>query len=169
MQQRGKTAIVSMLAALLLPTLLAAEEVPPRHYSAPIGLTEADALRIVIAPAPMRIEGPAAVCQTLVKVEILDALDMGVLATFGPLSISPGASFLADFTATVRARPERREVIVSATIKRAAHRSAERGSLDAICPLLGSIQLYDRATSRTIGHIGSADLTWSISEASPAG
>ena len=72
----------------MLPALLAAQEVPRKLYSSPIGLSQADVLRILVAPATPRIQGPAFFCDAVVTVEVLDAMNMMVLATIGPESAS---------------------------------------------------------------------------------
>jgi hypothetical protein len=47
------------------PAVPAAQEVPPKHYGGPIGFTESGALRIVVASAAIRNDGPAAVCRAV--------------------------------------------------------------------------------------------------------
>jgi hypothetical protein len=132
-----------------MPRLLVAQEVPRKLYSVPIGVTQAEALRVVIAPAQLRFQGPASLCQARVTVDLLNAIDMSVVATAGPTPVSIGASFQTDFTAPVGAPPERREVVVRITIERTPGRTAEQGTPGKICPVTASLQLFDVATGRT--------------------
>jgi hypothetical protein len=149
MKRRTLIAAGLLVLGVSLSSGLAAQEGPRKFYTAAIGLTQADALSVVIAPAPLRFQGPATLCQATVTVELLDALDMSVLTTAGPTQVSIGTSFKTDFTAQVGAPPARREVVVRATVERNPGRPAERGSLREMCPLLSSWQLYDVATGVT--------------------
>jgi hypothetical protein len=143
----------------LLPALLAAQEAPRTLYSAPAGLTAADGLRILIAPLPVRLpQGPSVLCDAEVTVEILDALDMTLLARFGPTAMGVGKSFLADYTASVGPAPARQEVVVSATLEHRPFRAVERGVLGGLCPMRSSLQVYDPKTGRTTQLVDNLDI-----------
>lgn len=127
---------------------------PEENVRQSIGLTETDALRVVIAPTNLRIQGPASLCQANVTVEFLDATNLTVLASEGPILVSIGSSLEVDFSADVGAAPARKEVLVRATVDRAPGRSAEEGTLGGICPLSASLQMYDILTGRTVVYVG---------------
>jgi hypothetical protein len=153
MIRRTTSSILTGALVALIPALLAAQsqqEVPRKHYSSPTGLTATDGLRIVIAPLPIRMpQGPSKLCDAEVTVEILDALDMQLLARFGPQPIGVGASYQADYKAAVGRPPTRQEVVVSAVLERKPFRTVERGTLPELCPLRASLQTYDLTTGRT--------------------
>ena len=145
-----RTVAAGILIALSLPAFLAAQEIPRKLYSHPVGVTELDNLRVILAPAPPRLDVPKDLfCQVVVTVEILDALSMAVLESFGTQTIGPESSLVVDFKPLVGPPPARQEIVVRTTIQRDPNPKSERGSLEDVCPLLGSMQVYDAGTGRT--------------------
>ena len=61
--------IAAVVIALALAGATAAKEIPRQIYSEPIGLTELDGLRVVIAPAPIRLDTSELFCQAEGKLE----------------------------------------------------------------------------------------------------
>lgn len=150
MRSTLKTAAVLTLLGALVPVLLAAQEVPRRHFSPPFGLTEQSVARVLIAPMPLRLQGPQNLCLAEVTVEFLDPIDLTVLATFGPTVVGIGNGFQADFSPEPGPPPARQEVVVRTTIERTPGRAIERGATARVCPLTHSIQVLDPADGRTL-------------------
>lgn len=155
-----------MLLNLSLPGFLAAEEVPRKHYSPPLGITQTDGLKIIFAVGAIRIQAkPNHFCTAAVTVEVQDAIDHTVLATFGPSSVSQARTFVVDFQARPGPPPARQEVVVVISVPRTPRRDIEFGALPDLCPFIGSIQSYDLLSGRTTVFIESSG--WAQYECSP--
>ncbi len=149
MNRANPVVALTLAAGCLASTALMAQEIAPNYYSRPIGVTQNEMLRVIIAPAPLRFQGPASLCQARVTLELLDALTMSVLSTLGPSTVSIGDSLQSDFMVPIDPPPARRELVVRATIVRTPTRPAEEEVLSRVCPLLGSVQTVDVQTGRT--------------------
>ena len=115
-----------------------------------MGLTQNDGLKIILGVGDVRIQAnPNQYCIAAVTVEVLDAITHTVLATYGPRNISPTSAFSANFLTDPGRPPARREVVVTAKVERKPRRDVEPGIIPLICPLTGSIQIFDVATGRT--------------------
>ena len=153
---------LAIALAFLLSAATSAKEVPRLLYSRPVGLTEAEGFRVVIAPLPARLQVSPAFCQAEVTVEILDAMTMQSLKLVEGVPIGPGTSLEADYQAVVGPPPNRQEVVVRVAIERVPAKQAERGSLAEICPLVASWQLFDLTTGRTLDTSDGDDDQWEL-------
>lgn len=148
MKRPSRLTVALMLSCVLVLPSLEAQEIERALYSAPFGLTENESVRVLIAPMPLRVQGPTSICNAEVTLEYLDANDLTVLSQIGPVPIAIGTSFQSDFTPDVGPAPQRQEVVIKATLERTAVQSFEEGALSAVCPLRGSVELLDVATGK---------------------
>ena len=56
MKLSTRTATAVVLLSLLLPAFVAADEVPRKTYSGPLGVTETDGLKIILGVGAFRIQ-----------------------------------------------------------------------------------------------------------------
>ena len=135
-------------ARLDAPTTSGAPELPHDFYSRPTGLTKQDVLRVTVAPVPSRVEAPNGLCELLATVDVLDARDLTLLESLGTATIGHRSSFHADFRASVGTPPARQEIVIRTTIERSPVQPPDGGTRTGVCPLSGSLQIYDADSGR---------------------
>jgi hypothetical protein len=138
-----------ILDAIAAGSSAQAQEAQDKHYSTPIGLVQNEMLRVQVVPAGARIQTAPSTCNANVTVDILQANNLQVLSSSGPVPVMIGNSLTFDFSPFQAMAASRVEVIVAVTVTRTPGRPSERSALQNVCPIVGSAQVVDSASGRT--------------------
>ena len=122
-----------------------AQEISSKQYVGTLRVTNSVTLRVLAVTLPARLTLGAAQqanCDAEVTIEIIDTVGNQTLQLDGPLLMSIGVPVLVDYS---HVELNRKEVIISTTIRRVPAFNAHRGVLDHICPIKCTAQVFDQA------------------------
>lgn len=138
-----------------IATSATAKELPNVCWGPVVGLTSNNILRMQLVATNPRLSGRTIAdnfCAFEVKVKVFTPDLLTTLYSTGATRVEVGRPLHFDYRATPGPPPAREEVIVRLSVEHKPVRGVQRALLPALCPLVGSLQVFDATTGDATGH-----------------